>query len=53
MLTRFAVFLGYVGWAAGNFAADYVLSETPTLSGTTWKDQSLVASCLAPKTQKL
>ncbi|KAI5118495.1 hypothetical protein M0805_003995 [Coniferiporia weirii] len=40
------VIIGYVGWAAGNFATSYVLSETPTESGTTWTDTSLVAACL-------
>ncbi|KAF8193945.1 carbohydrate-binding module family 1 protein/Glycoside hydrolase family 5 protein [Mycena galopus ATCC 62051] len=43
------VLLGYVGWAAGNFDASYVLSELPTGSGTSWTDTSLVASCMAPK----
>ncbi|KAF8908631.1 glycoside hydrolase superfamily, partial [Gymnopilus junonius] len=38
------VFLGYVGWAAGNFDT----GETPTQSGTTWTDTSLVKSCMAP-----
>ncbi|KAJ4465622.1 endoglucanase [Lentinula edodes] len=42
------VFLGYVGWAAGNFAPTYVLGEAPTQSGTTWTDTLLVASCMAP-----
>ncbi|KAF5389730.1 hypothetical protein D9757_006061 [Collybiopsis confluens] len=43
------VFLGYVGWAAGNFAVGYPLGETPSQSGTTWTDTLLVSSCLAPK----
>ncbi|KAJ7206937.1 carbohydrate-binding module family 1 protein/Glycoside hydrolase family 5 protein [Mycena haematopus] len=43
------VLLGYVGWAAGNFDASYVLSELPTQSGSTWTDTSLVASCMSPK----
>ncbi|KAF9226354.1 glycoside hydrolase family 5 protein, cellulose binding module 1 [Gyrodon lividus] len=42
------VILGYVGWAAGNFATTYVLSETPTESGTAWTDQLLVSACMAP-----
>ncbi|KAF9482685.1 cellulase-domain-containing protein [Pholiota conissans] len=42
------VFLGYVGWAAGNFDPSYVLSEVPTQSGSTWTDTLLVKSCLAP-----
>jgi len=43
------VFLGYVGWAAGNFYTGYVLSELPALNGTTWVDTPLVAQCMAPK----
>ncbi|KAJ7436495.1 carbohydrate-binding module family 1 protein/Glycoside hydrolase family 5 protein [Mycena galericulata] len=43
------VILGYIGWAAGNFDASYVLSELPTESGTTWTDTSLVSSCMSPK----
>ncbi|KAJ3935762.1 MAG: endoglucanase [Lentinula lateritia] len=42
------VFLGYVGWAAGNFYPTYVLGEAPTQSGTTWTDTLLVSSCMAP-----
>ncbi|EIW76534.1 hypothetical protein CONPUDRAFT_130615 [Coniophora puteana RWD-64-598 SS2] len=42
------VILGYVGWAAGNFATTYVLSETPTDTDGTWTDTSLVAACMAP-----
>ncbi|KAJ7698611.1 hypothetical protein B0H17DRAFT_1196715 [Mycena rosella] len=42
------VFLGYVGWAAGNFFTGYVLSELPAESGTTWTDTPLVAKCMAP-----
>ncbi|GJE86575.1 glycoside hydrolase family 5 protein [Phanerochaete sordida] len=45
------VFLGYVGWAAGNFAPGYPLSETPSQSGSIWTDTSLVKACLAPKSQ--
>lgn len=45
---RSSVFLGYVGWAAGNFATGYVLGETPSNAGGVWTDTSLVASCLAP-----
>ncbi|KAJ7154778.1 endoglucanase [Mycena filopes] len=43
------VFLGYVGWAAGNFFTGYVLSELPAQSGSTWVDTPLVAKCMAPK----
>ncbi|KAI0263104.1 carbohydrate-binding module family 1 protein/Glycoside hydrolase family 5 protein [Gloeopeniophorella convolvens] len=47
------VFLGYVGWAAGNFYATYVLGETPSQSGTTWTDTQLVAQAMSPKTNGL
>jgi endoglucanase len=40
------VYLGWVGWAAGMFATSYVLSETPTQSGSTWTDQELVTKCI-------
>jgi len=40
------VFLGGGGWAAGNFDTSYVLTETPTLSGSTWTDQPLVKQCI-------
>jgi len=43
------VILGYVGWAAGNFDPSYVLGETPTNTGSTWTDTSLVQACLTPK----
>ncbi|EKM56584.1 glycoside hydrolase family 5 protein [Phanerochaete carnosa HHB-10118-sp] len=43
------VFLGYVGWAAGNFDPSYVLSEVPTDTNGVWNDTSLVTACLAPK----
>jgi hypothetical protein len=45
----YVVFLGYVGWAAGNFDPSYVLGETPTDNDGVWTDTSLVAACLAPK----
>lgn len=49
-LTRLCtVFLGYVGWAAGNFDPSYVLSEVPTDTNGVWNDTSLVTACLAPK----
>jgi len=43
------VFLGYVGWAAGNFFTGYVLSELPVDNGGVWTDTPLVATCMAPK----
>ncbi|TFY57763.1 hypothetical protein EVG20_g8415 [Dentipellis fragilis] len=46
------VFLGYVGWAAGNFDPSYVLSEVPTNSGGKWTDTSLVAQAMAPSLNK-
>ncbi len=39
-------YLGWVGWAAGSFDTSYVLSETPTQSGSTWTDQPLVKQCI-------
>ncbi|KAL0948944.1 hypothetical protein HGRIS_009049 [Hohenbuehelia grisea] len=42
------VYLGYVGWSAGNFYHGYVLDEVPTGSGSSWTDTMLVANCLAP-----
>ncbi|THH20388.1 hypothetical protein EW146_g998 [Bondarzewia mesenterica] len=47
------VFLGYVGWAAGNFYLTYVLGETPTQSGTTWTDTLLVSGAMSPKENAL
>ncbi|KAI1622391.1 endoglucanase [Exophiala viscosa] len=41
------VFLGYTTWAAGGFDSSYELTETPTLSGSTWTDTSLVQACVA------
>ena len=41
------VFIGWTGWAAGMFDTSYTLSETPTLSGSTWTDQPLVKQCIA------
>ncbi|KAL7932825.1 carbohydrate-binding module family 1 [Trichoderma chlorosporum] len=43
------VYLGYVGWAAGSFDATYNLTETPTGSGSSWTDTSLVSSCISRK----
>jgi len=40
------VYPGYIGWAAGSFGATYELTETPTESGNSWQDTSLVESCL-------
>ena len=40
------VYIGYTGWAAGGFAATYELNETPTQSGNSWTDTSLVKSCI-------
>ncbi|KAF2651956.1 glycoside hydrolase family 5 protein [Lophiostoma macrostomum CBS 122681] len=40
------VYIGYTGWAAGGFASTYELNETPTGSGNSWTDTSLVKSCI-------
>ncbi|KAH7921564.1 glycoside hydrolase family 5 protein [Leucogyrophana mollusca] len=47
------VILGYLGWAAGSFATDYILSETPYLNGTVWTDQLLVSMAMSPNTNML
>ncbi len=49
---RLLVFLGYVGWAAGNFYQGYALGEVPTYTNGQWVDTSLVSSCLAPNARK-
>lgn len=41
------VYLGYTAWAAGGFDTSYALSETPTLSGSTWTDMEIVTQCVA------
>ena len=45
------VYLGMLGWAAGSFDNTYVLSLTPTQSGSTWTDQPLLTKCFAGKFQ--
>ncbi|KXH64496.1 cellulase [Colletotrichum salicis] len=40
------VFIGLVGWAAGSFSTDYVLSLTPKKSGNTYTDNSLMKQCV-------
>ena len=47
------VLLGYVGWAAGSFPIDYVLSEVPSYNGTGWNDTLTVSMILSPTTNKL
>lgn len=44
------VFLGYVGWAAGQFDTSYVLSLTPTQQANgSWTDNEVFSQCmLAP-----
>ncbi|KAG9310013.1 glycoside hydrolase family 5 protein [Chiua virens] len=44
------VILGYLGWAAGSFATDYILSETPYYNGTGWNDTQTVKWALSPNT---
>ncbi|CAK7211567.1 hypothetical protein SBRCBS47491_001168 [Sporothrix bragantina] len=47
------VFIGYVGWAAGQFDSTYVLSLTPTLqSDGTYKDNQLFSQCVLEPYQK-
>lgn len=40
------VIVGVVGWAAGAFGQDYILTETPYKSGGVWVDHTLVKECL-------
>ncbi|KAL3422971.1 endoglucanase VIII [Phlyctema vagabunda] len=40
------VFLGYIAWAAGSFATDYVLSLTPTKTNGKYVDNELAAKCV-------
>lgn len=40
------VIAGVVGWAAGAFGQDYVLTETPYKSGGQWVDHTIVKQCL-------
>ncbi|EMC92290.1 glycoside hydrolase family 5 protein [Baudoinia panamericana UAMH 10762] len=50
--TNSDVYLGWIGWGAGSFDTSYVLSETPTVSGSTYTDQKLVTQCIAGKFKK-
>ncbi|KAK3670877.1 Endoglucanase EG-II [Recurvomyces mirabilis] len=44
------VYLGWIGWAAGNFDPSYVLSEVPTQnSDGSFTDVPLVTQCIAGK----
>jgi len=43
------VFKGVISWAAGGFDSTYVLTETPTISGSTFTDQQLVTQCIVAK----
>ncbi|KAG1729718.1 glycoside hydrolase family 5 protein [Suillus lakei] len=47
------VILGYLGWSAGSFATDYVLSQVPSYSGNSWNDTLLVSMAMSPKTNML
>ncbi|KAJ8581712.1 glycoside hydrolase family 5 protein [Rhizopogon salebrosus TDB-379] len=47
------VILGYVGWSAGSFATNYVLSEVPSYSGNSWEDTLLVSKAMSPMTNLL
>ncbi|KAF4883440.1 Endoglucanase EG-II [Colletotrichum fructicola] len=40
------VFIGLVGWAAGSFGTDYVLSLTPKKSGNSYTDNDLMKQCV-------
>ncbi|KAH0409784.1 endo-1,4-beta-glucanase precursor, partial [Aureobasidium melanogenum] len=47
LMTNSDVYLGWTGWSAGMFATDYVLSEVPTGSAGSYKDQAIVTKCIA------
>ncbi|KAH9906395.1 endoglucanase 2 [Xylariomycetidae sp. FL2044] len=40
------VFVGLVGWGAGSFGTDYVLSLTPTKQGSSLVDSDLMTQCV-------
>ncbi|KZL64167.1 endoglucanase iii [Colletotrichum incanum] len=40
------VFIGLVGWAAGSFDTNYVLSLTPKKSGNSYTDNDLMKQCV-------
>lgn len=40
------VFVGFVGWAAGSFHPDYMLSLTPTGTTGNYKDNALMEQCI-------
>jgi endoglucanase len=44
--TNSDVYLGFTSWAAGGFDGSYELTETPTQSGSSWTDTSLVKKCV-------
>jgi len=43
------VFMGVTTWSAGAFSASYELAETPSGSGSSMTDTSIVQSCVIPK----
>ncbi|KIK39793.1 glycoside hydrolase family 5 protein [Suillus luteus UH-Slu-Lm8-n1] len=47
------VMLGYLGWSAGSFATNYVLSQVPYYNGTGWNDTLLVSMAMSPVTNML
>ncbi|KAG2340982.1 glycoside hydrolase family 5 protein [Suillus weaverae] len=47
------VILGYLGWSAGSFATNYVLSQVPSYNGTGWNDTLLVSMAMSPMTNML
>ncbi|KAM0426323.1 hypothetical protein ACHAPT_008363 [Fusarium lateritium] len=40
------VFIGFVGWGAGSFKYDYVLTLTPIKSGDGYEDNKLMKQCI-------
>jgi hypothetical protein len=41
--------MGVVSWAAGGFAQNYVISQTPMIVGASLVDQPLVSQCIVSK----
>ncbi|KAK5659183.1 hypothetical protein OQA88_1273 [Cercophora sp. LCS_1] len=40
------VFLGLVGWGAGSFGEEYLLSMTPRREGSVWVDKPVLRDCI-------
>ncbi|KAG2358509.1 glycoside hydrolase family 5 protein [Suillus spraguei] len=47
------VILGYVGWAAGSFSTDYIMSQVPLYRDNSWSDTKLVSMVMSPHINSL